>query len=372
MSIIGHPHYEKASRIYNKTVEKFDDYDFIYNYIVLYVDFTFPSDTKYPCIPTRVDNDVDIYPLRGSSVITGSEYLVAKMMGCRLYVRDGVMIPFKRTHKAEDKKSKMLYETPFRGIMKDLQYKRRQYPKKTFYNYLYKEIGNSIYGQAAMGLSGKKVFDIKTKSFVRLSGDFLSNPVIASYITGFTRALVGECLSNISHLNGRVVSTTTDGFITDVKDLEALLNSLGNTQCLNAYQRIRDVLTTSTNTDIEDTPDNSALEIKTVETEGIITIKTRGQLGFDINGISATTGFQARNFDKKFLIEEFTKMLTGDNTNKTFDFIQSGLRNATNVYNDGGHVIRKYKDQKYSLNFDDKRCIIDTPSDVCLLKGSKP
>lgn len=379
MSIIGHPQYKKASRVYNKTVEKFDDYDFIYNYVVLYVDFTFPKGTKYPCIPTRVDNDVDIYPLSGSSVITGCEYLVAKKMGCRLYIRDGVMIPFKRDHGSvgisKDKELKKVYETPFRDIMKGLQYKRRQYPKNTFYNLLYKEIGNSIYGQAAMGLSGKKVFDIKTKSFVRLNGDFLSNPIIASYITGFTRALVGECLSNISSLKGRVVSATTDGFITDIKNLEEQLNHLDNIQCLKAYQHIRGILTKITD---EDKIDDRALEVKTEETEGLISLKTRGQLGFNTNGILAFTGFQARSFDRKFLVEEFTKILNGGcvdvTNNKIFDFIQSGLRNATNVYDDGGHVIRKYKDQKFDLNYDNKRCIIksEKTSIETLLKDSKP
>ncbi len=51
-------------------------------------------------------------------------------------------------------------------------------------------------------------------------GGELSNPVIASSITGFIRAVVGEALNNIEKLGGRVISVTTDGFITDVKDLE--------------------------------------------------------------------------------------------------------------------------------------------------------
>jgi len=268
MSILGHPHYEKVARLFNKTVEKFDDYDLIYNYIILYVDFEFPVNTKYPSIPTRVDNDVDIYPLKGSSVITGCEYLVAKKMGCRLYVKDGVIIPFKKNKKSKLSKieSKMEYITPFRDIMKDLQYKRRQYPKKSFYNLLYKEIGNSIYGQSAMGLSGKKSFDIKTKSFVNVKGDFLSNPVIASYITGFTRAVVSECLSNASLLNARVVSVTTDGFITDLENMEDKLNKLDNTQCFKAYQNIRKVLTTDENGNF----DQTGLEIKISETLGIL------------------------------------------------------------------------------------------------------
>src|SRR5438874_1517333 len=104
MSILGDPHYEKASRIFNKTVKEMSDSDLLLNYIVLEVDFVFPKDVKYPSIPTRVDDNMDIYPLKGTSTITGSEYLVAKSMGCRLYVKEGVIIPFKN-RKTKDEES---------------------------------------------------------------------------------------------------------------------------------------------------------------------------------------------------------------------------------------------------------------------------
>ena len=88
---------------------------------------------------------------------------------------------------------------------------------------MYKEIGNSIYGLIAMGLSGKTSYDAKTKSYLRVDGGILSNPILASYITGFCRAFIGECLNNIQLLKGSVISVTTDGFITDVVDLEKKL-----------------------------------------------------------------------------------------------------------------------------------------------------
>ncbi|KAI5849914.1 hypothetical protein GGS23DRAFT_591647 [Durotheca rogersii] len=165
-------------------------------------------------------------------------------------------------------KYELNYEAPFRSIIKGLQRKRRGYKKKTFYNYMYKEIGNSIYGQVSMGLSGKKSFDIKTNTYVRREGGLLSNPILASYITGFTRALIGECLHNIHLLGGRVISVTTDGFIADVKDLENKLLAMNsdNLQCLYLYKDIRKLLTTFE----EDAPDDKALEIKNIETKGIL------------------------------------------------------------------------------------------------------
>jgi hypothetical protein len=141
---------------------------------------------------------------------------------------------------------------------------------------MYKEIGNSIYGQVAMGLSGKTSFDLRTKNHIRIEGSILSNPILVAYITGFIRALVSECLHNIQRLNGNVISATTDGFLTDLTDLEDKIMSLkDNKNCIEIYRAIRKKLTTfdfinEDNVKVEKF-DDSALEIKNVETAGIIT-----------------------------------------------------------------------------------------------------
>lgn len=298
MSILGHPDTEKAVRVFNNTVVGMSIKDLLFNYIILDVEFEFPEETKYPSIPTRVDDNVDIYPLKGRSMITGCEYLVAKKAGCRLIVKDGVLIPFKlktsRTgkNKNKNKNTSLLseldlhnYVTPYRGIMKRLQKERRKHPKKTFYNYIYKLIANAIYGLVSMGISGKNSFDTITKSYVRVEGGELSNPILSSYITGFTRALIGECLHNISKLGGNIVSVTTDGFITDVDNLENKLLQLDSNfiTCLTIYKIIRGLLTQVVdhselkNLDTSDPEvvkglkgDNSALEIKNIEDNGLI------------------------------------------------------------------------------------------------------
>jgi hypothetical protein len=252
------------------------------------VEFLFPEETKYPCIPTRVDKDVDIYPLKGTSTITGSEYIAAKSMGCKIKVKTCVYVPFIENPDAEEIKVKKpevqhyinKYEYPFRIIVNNLQHERRIYPKKTFYNYMYKEIGNSIYGQIAMGLSGKNSFDVATKSYKQIKGSFLTNPLLASYITGFTRALIAECLHNINILGGDAVSVTTDGFITNIENLEVkILRSTKTLKTfLNIYRSLRMVLTAPSYLEDKKTKkvtklgkiDPNALEVKTVESEGLL------------------------------------------------------------------------------------------------------
>lgn len=374
MSILGHPQLDKAVNIYNQTVIEMSAQDLLFNYIVLDVEFRFNADVKYPCIPTRVDNNADVYPLEGRSIITGPEYLVAKSMGCHLFVKRGYMIPFevvvnkaskaKQSKQSQAKDIKLVHNNPFRSIVKDLQRKRREHPKKTFLNYMYKELGNSIYGQIAMGISMKKTFDVKTKSYVSVKGGVLSSPILASYITGFTRALIGECLFNIHKLDGRVLSVTTDGFITNVDDLEdKILNMDTKKDCLMLYKEMRKHLTTFKDTDCE--PDDRALEIKTIEDTGIISCKTRVQIGFNEGGIMATTGFQTRNLEKKFLIEEFSNIITNNYECKAIDYIQTGLRSASDIYKKGGHVLMTFKDRSFNLDFDNKRCI-DSKEDVSM------
>jgi len=365
MCILGHPLTGSAGRLYKDTMDKLSDNDLLLSYSVLEVKFEFPEGTKYPCIPTRVDDNIDIYPLRGVSTITGPEYIVAKNMGCEIEVLQGIMTPFERiSETTQDKKLKedrLGYVTPYKEIIKELQQKRREHPKKTFYNYMYKEIGNSVYGQVAMGLNGKNAYDIKTKSFVRVDGGVLSNPILASYITGFVRALVSECVNNIATIGGNIVSVTTDGFITDVENLEEKLLKLPKERiiCLTLYREIRDMLTTFDNCK----SDPCALEIKNVETQGLLSWKTRGQLGFTNGGISAATGFQTKFLDKEFLVKSFSsKLCKNSSDDKIFTYINTGLRSATDIYNKGGQMVPTYRDLKYSLEYDNKRCVVSNES----------
>jgi len=113
---------------------------------------------------------------------------------------------------------------PFYTIIKDLQALRLEYPKGHVKNMLYKEIGNSIYGNVVREL---EVYLIKrdsipwqkhkqTKKNFRVGATVLSNPILVSLTTAFIRSVIGECWHKIQKLGGLVVSTTTDGFITDI------------------------------------------------------------------------------------------------------------------------------------------------------------
>ena len=176
MSMAGHPDYDGYKRLTEKDLQQLSTNELLYSYIIMSADFDFPSGTKYPSIPCYVDESCTIFPLKGSCVLTGAEYILAKSQGCNLHLHDIHYVPFK-TIGGEDNKN---VSRPFETILKTVQERRREYPKGSLSNLMYKEIGNSIYGSVVRGMNNKKKFDTKTKTTQRMSGDDLSNPLIAS------------------------------------------------------------------------------------------------------------------------------------------------------------------------------------------------
>jgi len=137
-----------------------------------------------------------------------------------------------------------------------------------------------------------------------------------------------------------VVSVTTDGFITNVDQLESKIS--GNF-LFKEFKKIRKLLSC----------DDTGLELKSSGV-GIVAWSTRGQLGFE-SKIIATTGFQNKFYNKQDLIEVFLQ--TFKTEHKSVEFIQSRLRSATEIYKKGGHVTMQYRDQIFRLHFDNRRVL---------------
>jgi hypothetical protein len=331
MAMAGHPDYKQYRRINEFDLNQMSNEEILYSYLIIQADFEFPAGVKYPSIPCFVDESSTIFPLKGSCVITGSEYLLAKSQSCKFNLKEIHLTPFL----VEEFKSLK----PFETILKLVQEKRREYAKGTINNLMYKEIGNSIYGSVVRGISNKKKFDIKTQSTQRLLGDDLSNPLIASWTTAFVRSIIGECLDGIHKLGGLVVSVTTDGFITNLIDIESRIQS---NYLLSEFKKIRKVLS----------EDDTGLELKH-SGKGLLAWTTRGQLGFE-SKILATTGFQ-HYYSLTNMVKALTE--TFHSSSKKIEFIQTRLRSAKDIYKKGGHVTMVYKDQQFRMHFDNKRVI---------------
>jgi hypothetical protein len=368
----GHPDYRKAKSLTVEDLNEMDREEILYSYIIIKVKFSFPESVKYPSIPCYIDESTTVYPLKGEAILIGAEYLLAKNQGCELEIFEIFYIPFLKLEQIDPNDKYDKYDTnpesydikkkiksrfinrPFENIIKTIQAKRKEFKKGTINNYLYKLMGNSIYGALVRGMGNKQRFDLKTLNTVRVEGNELTNPIIASWLTGFIRSIIGELLHNIYLLDGKIVSVTTDGFVTDIESFENRLFDLenmfvnskdfNNIYLFSQFRKWRNILSNN--------PDG--LEIKH-SGKGIISWTTRGQLGID-SYIKATTAFQAGKYSHKELIQIFINTLKSKD--KHLEYIQSSLRSAKDIFIHGGHVTMKYKDQIYRLWFDNRRRII--------------
>lgn len=164
-------------------------------YLIVNGTFKFPTTVKYPSIPCYIDETTTIYPLEGSCLLTGPEYLLAKNQGCVIDIKSIFYIPpktevvpeklqtkTKKTTTTKTSLDKIEYQEiqPFHSIIKEIQKLRRENKKGTILNLLYKEMGNSIYGNLVRAMSNKKSFDSLTGQFIKVPGTELSNPILAS------------------------------------------------------------------------------------------------------------------------------------------------------------------------------------------------
>ena len=172
LSMAGHPDYSNCVRLSEDELKKLSQEEILYSYLIIAADFEFPPSTKYPSIPCYVDENCTVYPLTGSCVLTGAEYLLAKRQGCKFQFDVIHYTPFLTSDYKDFK--------PFARVINLVQEQRREHPKGSISNLMYKEIGNSIYGSVVRGLGDKRKFDIKSKGMIRMVGDDLTNPLIAS------------------------------------------------------------------------------------------------------------------------------------------------------------------------------------------------
>jgi hypothetical protein len=185
------------------------------------------------------------------------------------------------------------------------------------------------------------------------SGSDITNPIIGAYITGFVRSLLAELLQKVQLLGGKVTAVTTDGFVTDIPNLEEkLLENLEEDSFLKQYRDIRLLLS----------GDPSALEVKT-SVRGLIQWTTRGQLSYnhtdpDLNNyripIAAMTGFQKYHFTQEENIKNVSEVIGKGNN---IQFYQRSLSGALQLYKENENVSMVSTLRKFKTVFDTKRLI---------------
>jgi len=239
-------------------------------------------------------------------------------------------------------KTTITEQTQFFNVVEKVLCERIKYPKGTYMNLLYKFIANAGIGQMARGLNQKTRYDLRSNSQKAIPTGELVSPLYAGWITSYIRTTLSEIMN--SHGDGLIISCTTDGFISSKKALDQ--NSIQENDVFSKnYFNTRKNLTGV----------GALLEQKYKESEGIISWRTRGQLGLS-GEIKALTGYQ-RNEPVERTIDIVNKSFFGS---KQIPFIQKSLRSAKEIYQSGGHCTLKLTERNFNLKFDNRRIILES------------
>jgi len=235
-------------------------------------------------------------------------------------------------------------QTQFFTVVEKVLCERIKYPKGTYMNLLYKFIANAGIGQMARGLNQKTRYDLRSNSQKAIPAGELVSPLYAGWITSYIRTTLSEIMNR--HGDGLIISCTTDGFISSKKALDQksvieLENDVFSQNYFNTRKNLTGV--------------GALLELKYKESEGIISWRTRGQLGLS-GDIKALTGYQ-RNEPVERTIDIVNKSFFGS---KQIPFIQKSLRSAKEIYQSGGHCTLKLTERNFNLKFDNRRIVLES------------
>jgi hypothetical protein len=209
MSLIGYPLWDEIRALKDtKELLSLKHVDLC----VANVDFEFPEDVRFPCLPIRTEGGL-IFPRKGNTTAHISEILVAKALGAEINMVEGAIVPTIRFNGGGTE------VRPFLSFSIETKRNRNQFAKGTLENAFWKEMANSLYGKTAQGLDKRRVYNLQSEESTDLEPSKISNPFYASMICGFCRATLAEIMNRLPQ-HVMICSVTTDGFATNATPAE--------------------------------------------------------------------------------------------------------------------------------------------------------
>lgn len=188
------------------------------------VRFTFPSNTRCPCLPVRTEYGL-VFPLSGVSNCCSPEISLACQLGARLEILDGVVVPSDGSVR------------PFLAFVKECTERRNAAEPDSLESSFYKTLANSAYGKIAQAIERKRVFDSRSGDFRNTHPSPITCAPIAAWMTSFVRAVLGEILTGLPP-GAAVASCTTDGFLTDANGEDIASATQGPLCCIFSQGRM--------------------------------------------------------------------------------------------------------------------------------------
>ena len=232
------------------------------------VEFSHPPETRFPVFAVSRGGKGLIFPLSGTAYATAPEIRVAHDLGCAIKIKWGVIYPWlcRPGDELQAGVPKTRLFGPFVKAARELrkQLKQAAEGKDSPEEQAAKLYANSLYGKICQSLRPKNVFDTRKVTSVRLKPSPITNPAIGAHVTGFIRGILAELLNKIP-AHRRVLSVTTDGFLSDVTE-EEIAECLKGPLCRRFQALCEEII-----------PGSSMLEVKHRVAQ-VVCMKTRGQL----------------------------------------------------------------------------------------------
>jgi hypothetical protein len=191
--------------------------------VFAYIDFEFPDDVRFPCIPVTVEGSM-IFPRsnRGYASVYASapELYLALLLGAKItakrYIAGSILLDDSM------RPSHSLYAV-VKQFVTDRDLAKVSFGKNSLADLLLKESGSSIYGKTAQDVIDKSSWSASKELMVDIGGSPITSPVHACLTTAGVRCVLLSAMNQLEDLGYKVYSVTTDGFITDA-DLHTLEN----------------------------------------------------------------------------------------------------------------------------------------------------
>jgi hypothetical protein len=295
------------------------------------VEFQFPHDTRFPCLPVRTEAGL-LFPLEGQSYCCAPELYLARKMGATVVIKDGIIVP-------QD-----LGSRPFAPFIQLATRNRKQHPKGSLLEQVWKELGNGTYGKTAQGLRKKRAYSCRDDKYDNLPPSKITNAYFAAWVTSMVRAVLGEILASLPS-DVAVCNATTDGLLctATANEMEEATNGL-----------LCDLFRTARYLIVEK---NECVEVKHRISEPL-GMRTRGQLTLQSSSgeepVLAKAGIKPPMSDKQAQNEWMINTFINRNA-KTKSPVQF-LRSMADICRKGGDLTKKLPiNRSVRLDFDWKR-----------------
>ncbi len=304
---------------------------------VALVDFEFPDDTRFPCLPVEsLEDSVLIYPLKGRSYCCAPEIAVALSLGAKIDIVHGVIVP------VFDSGLRI-----FEGYHQFCINQRSQHPTGSHVNLFWKEMGNSLYGKTAQGLSGRRVTKAVDGTTKAISPSPVTQPFIAAFTTSFGRALMAEIMNALPD-TVEVFSVLTDGFVTNASPADIEKATKGPLARLYAESRDR---LTGNPTVLE--RKHHAKQLVGIQSTGQATlVPADGNDGIILakGNVQTPKEFRSKAEDNEFIVDLFLNREPGEKIEQTRPV------NITKILKEGGTSGYETFTKSLGLEYDWKRC----------------